>query len=222
VLTRLAIAIYVLGGSRCRAKPVISRTREFSISYIHPILLCCLVIPSQNLIEMPDVRGLGLWKLLLVVAFVCCCQAAHHGAHHHEFLHLLSRQTSSSGFAVVPPGTVANSSIANITTQCVNAMEATVQCDDSLNTIAAADYFLPANATDFQSVCVKACGSSLATYHQTVVSACAGQPQAWDGFPATYFGDLLWATWNLTCLSDSKTGQSCMCKSTPNSLEIFS
>lgn len=180
-----------------------------------------------------------LWTIVLLFTFGANCNASRHKDHHHYPGKIDFRQTSNNtqdnnthgnsshnpvsfiqstsgastaGFAVLPPGTVANSSIVNLTTQCINAMESTVQCDDNLNTIAAADYYLQVDTADFQSICTTACSTSLTTYHQNVSSACAGQPEAWSGYPATYFGDVLWASWNLTCLSDPKTGQSCMCK----------
>lgn len=180
-----------------------------------------------------------LWTIALLFAFTVNCNASRYNGHNQYLAKLGFRQTSSNsqngtthnnsshhpvsfvqstgddataGFAVLPPGTVANSSLADLTAQCINAMESTVQCDDNLNSLAAADYYMEVDATNLQSICSQSCSTSLAAYNQNVASACAGEPEAWSGYPATYFGNVLWASWNMTCLSDPTTGQSCMGK----------
>lgn len=59
------------------------------------------------------------------------------------------------------------------------------------------------------ALCDPRCGVSLANYHSDVSSACASDVQPFDGLPATYFGDVAAATYNLTCLTDSSTGEYC-------------
>ena len=94
-----------------------------------------------------------------------------------------------------------------------NALQSTVQCNSSLVSIAVSDYFYQLDDSDFTSSCSSTCSSSIAKYHNSVASSYAGQPQPWSGYPATYFGDVYWSSYNLTCLTDSKTGKSCMCTS---------
>jgi hypothetical protein len=94
---------------------------------------------------------------------------------------------------------------------CSNAILGEVNCLDDLLTYAHADTFYPlGNATYQQQFCSASCGSSLATYVSNVTSACAGQPEPFDGLPATYYGNWAWSTWNLTCLQDAKTGEYCI------------
>jgi hypothetical protein len=114
-------------------------------------------------------------------------------------------------FQVLSNETLANTT-SSLSDACLLALQGTVQCNSSLQGIAASDYFYQLDDSDFGSFCAESCGQSLAAYHESVDAACAGQPQPWDGYPMTYFGDLLWASYNLTCLTDPTSGESCMCK----------
>ena len=128
------------------------------------------------------------------------------------FLSFLHRGVFAQ-FQIFENGTVTNSTLVDLSDACVNALQGTVQCNSSLVSIAAADYFYQLDDSDFTSLCMPSCASSLAEYHDSVASSCAGEPQAWAGYPATYFGDVFWASYNLTCLTDPTTGDSCMCTS---------
>lgn len=98
-----------------------------------------------------------------------------------------------------------------ISTACSSAIQASVNCSVDILTYANADTFYPLGNSSYQeSLCSASCGSSLATYVQTVQTACAGQPQPFQGLPATYYGNLAWSTWNMTCLQDPQTGQFCI------------
>ena len=61
----------------------------------------------------------------------------------------------------------------------------------------------PKSSTD------SACGTALSKYHGSVTASCAKDPQPWVGVPANYYGDLIWAQYNLTCVKDPKTKQWC-------------
>ena len=122
----------------------------------------------------------------------------------------LQSDATATGYYLVEPGTIANGSSETISSDCMSAVEATVLCDSQLSVIAGADYFLEQDQTTLDAVCTKSCASSLADYRSNVVAKCSGQPDAWPGYPATYFGDLVWSSYNLTCLADPTTGSSCM------------
>lgn len=107
---------------------------------------------------------------------------------------------------------VANSTLVPLTSACLTALQSTVQCDQSLETVSGSDYYFGIDNGTQSSLCTDACEESLSSYHESVSNACAGQDQPWDGYPANYFGDLLWATYNYSCLADPKTGSSCMSK----------
>ena len=42
-----------------------------------------------------------------------------------------------------------------------------------------------------------------------MTASCAKDPLPWVGVPANYYGDLIWAQYNLTCVKDPKTNQWC-------------
>ncbi|GFF42111.1 autolysin [Aspergillus udagawae] len=101
-------------------------------------------------------------------------------------------------------------SSATLSAACSNALEATLQCDPYLYTLATIDHFGPLGNDTFQDqLCQSTCGTSLTTYHNSVSEQCAKDPQPWDGIPAVWAGDILWATYNRTCLKDPKTGVYC-------------
>lgn len=98
-----------------------------------------------------------------------------------------------------------------ISTACSSAILGEVNCLDDLLTYTYADTFYPLNNVTYQQqFCNASCGSSLATYVENVASACVGQPEPFDGLPATYYGNWAWSTWNLTCLQDIKSGNYCI------------
>jgi len=98
-----------------------------------------------------------------------------------------------------------------LSTKCSNAILGTVNCLDDLLTYTYADTFYPlGNATYQKQLCSSTCSSSLAAYVENVTTACANDPQPFDGLPATYYGNWAWSTWNVTCLQDAQTGQYCI------------
>ncbi|KAK7958033.1 hypothetical protein PG988_012881 [Apiospora saccharicola] len=120
---------------------------------------------------------------------------------------LLSGQALGS-FSVVEPGTVANSSTTALAPSCVSAIESEVKCDAYLQAQANTDLYGADNVTQ-ATVCTEACSSSLGSYISNVDSSCAGQPLPWDDMPHAYFGKVLQATYNMSCLQDPATGQYC-------------
>jgi hypothetical protein len=93
---------------------------------------------------------------------------------------------------------------------CLNALNATIQCDAYLVSLATADDYTTLNNDTVQkSVCDPQCGTELSKYQSTVKSACAQDPMPWPDIPATYFGDFVWAYYNGSCLRDPATGAWC-------------
>jgi hypothetical protein len=70
------------------------------------------------------------------------------------------------------------------------------------------------NHTVFYAFCSNTCSAALSSYHDSVSSACQNDPQPWDGIPATYGIDRLWAYQNRTCLKESVNGSYCTGMST--------
>lgn len=110
-------------------------------------------------------------------------------------------------FSVVDPGTIANTSTTTLAPSCVDAVESEVVCDAYLQLQASADTYGADNYTQAY-VCTSTCASSLTSYISNVESTCAGQPLPWDDMPHAYFGKVLQATYNMSCLQDA-TGQYC-------------
>ncbi|OQE12254.1 hypothetical protein PENVUL_c001G06580 [Penicillium vulpinum] len=113
-------------------------------------------------------------------------------------------------FQVLDADVIANSTAVTLSDACLDALQGTVNCNSSLVNIAAADSFYGIDNETYVFLCSDGCSSSLKSYHNSVSSACAGQDEAWSGYPATYFGDVYWATYNLSCLAEPTSGSSCM------------
>lgn len=115
-------------------------------------------------------------------------------------------------FQVLDADATAISTAVTLSDACLDALQGTVNCNSSLVNIAAADSFYGIDNETYVFLCNDGCSSSLESYHSSVSSACAGQDEAWSGYPATYFGDVYWATYNLSCLAEPTSGSSCMGK----------
>jgi hypothetical protein len=93
---------------------------------------------------------------------------------------------------------------------CEAAMKAPLNCDPYLKIFTKKNCYEPLNNTALQqSVCKPECGTALAAYHTSVAKACASDPQPFPGLSATYYGDNAYAIYNLTCLTDTRTGDYC-------------
>ncbi len=115
-----------------------------------------------------------------------------------------------SSLMLFPNDTLTASTTATLSTGCITAMEAPLACDPYIQVLASQDYYGSMDNASLQnSLCEQDCGRSLSKYHSSVASACHSDPQPWSGIPATWYGDLVWASYNQTCLKDSKTGQYC-------------
>jgi hypothetical protein len=111
-------------------------------------------------------------------------------------------------FQLFPNGT---QSTAKLSHGCLTALNATIVCDPYIQQLIASDYYGSlGNNTLQDSICAAGCGTSLASYHAQVLAACSSDPQPWQGIPAVWAGDVIWATYNRTCLKDSATGQYCV------------
>lgn len=116
---------------------------------------------------------------------------------------------TGQGFSFFPNNTLGPDA-ANVSSSCAAAIMDVVQCEGYLLTLITDDYYGPfGNQTLQDQLCDPACGISLAQYQSTVASACALDPQPYQGLPATYFGDVAYATYNLTCLQDTASSQYC-------------
>ena len=90
-----------------------------------------------------------------------------------------------------------------ISSQCSTAISAQISCDPYFVALTSADSFGAINDTALQaSMCMTSCGTALSSYHYAVSAACAQDPQPWDGLPAVWAGDAVWATYNRTCLKN--------------------
>lgn len=146
--------------------------------------------------------------------------AHQHHSHQHEVRSIIMALplilgslvgSAMATFAVVEPSTVANSSAhlgVTLAAACVDAIEADVSCDPYLQLQAAADVYATDNTTQAY-VCTADCRSTLRSYISNVASSCSGEPLPWEGMPHAYFGKVLEATYNMTCLQDTSTGQYC-------------
>ena len=122
-------------------------------------------------------------------------------------LSLLIR-TAVADLQLYPNNTLTPSN--TLSPSCLSAMNATIACDPYLVSLAATDYFGSLNDDDLQtSVCAPTCGSSLSKYHSSVKEACSKDPVPWDGVSAIYYGDFIWAQYNLTCIRDPASKQWC-------------
>lgn len=106
--------------------------------------------------------------------------------------------------------TLTTSTTVTLSRLCVTAMEASLPCDPYLQLLANQDYYGSMEDSNLQSsLCDPACGSTLSSYHASVISACKSDPQPWQGLPAGWYGDMLWAAYNQTCLKDNTSGLYC-------------
>lgn len=117
-------------------------------------------------------------------------------------------QLVAAQFQLFPNGT---HSTANLSQGCTTALNVVINCDPYIQYLVSNDYYGSlGNATLQSSVCAAGCGASLALYHTNVALACASDPQPWPGIPAFWTGDVIWATYNRTCLKDPATGAYCV------------
>ena len=117
-------------------------------------------------------------------------------------------QLVAAQFQLFPNGT---HSTANLSQGCTTALNAVINCDPYIQYLVSNDYYGSLGNTTLQSsVCAAGCGASLASYHANVALACTSDPQPWLGIPAFWTGDVIWATYNRTCLKDPATGAYCV------------
>ncbi|KAL8694818.1 MAG: hypothetical protein Q9218_000577 [Villophora microphyllina] len=97
-----------------------------------------------------------------------------------------------------------------ISSACHDAMNANIACDPYLVSLATNNYYGTLGDTALQnSVCASNCGTALSNYHNAIHQACGQDEEPWIGVPANYFGDLVWAQYNLTCIKDPATSEWC-------------
>lgn len=115
-----------------------------------------------------------------------------------------------SDLLLYPNDTLTTSTTVTLSQLCVAAMEASLSCDPYLQLLANQDYYGSMEDSSLQtSLCNPACGSALSSYHASVTSACRSDPQPWQGLPAEWYGDMLWAAYNQTCLKDKTSDFYC-------------
>jgi hypothetical protein len=131
-------------------------------------------------------------------------------------------QLVSAQFYILEPGYTANTTTATLSTACISAMESLVECNEWFQSNAMVDVQGTFNSTVLATLCTASCKTSLTSYHTNVVTSCAGQPQPFPGLPATYYGDITSASFNLTCLTDTVTGEYCSGKHSISEIESWS
>lgn len=100
--------------------------------------------------------------------------------------------------------------VAPISDQCYAALNASIACEGSLLTFMTSDSYAPiGNKTLQDQLCAASCGTALTSYRSTVVSACANDPQPFQGLPAVYWVDAATSVYKLYCLKDASTGAYC-------------
>jgi hypothetical protein len=96
---------------------------------------------------------------------------------------------------------------------CKTALSAKIFCDPFMRTFQEPGYRgAVENTTLADSVCDKGCGDSLKSWYSNVMVAC--NDYNITGHVATLYGGRIWAGYNETCLTDSKSGLYCngMCQ----------
>jgi hypothetical protein len=112
-----------------------------------------------------------------------------------------------SDLVIFEAGLIANSSnvalAGTLSQECITAMEETITCDPFLRSQVMTDEFTYLTPSVRDVICTTSCGQSLSSYHDTVESACSSSPQPWDNTPATFYGDQLWAQYNISCFKNT-------------------
>jgi len=108
-----------------------------------------------------------------------------------------------------PNNTLTSTTAVNLSDACILAMEADIDCNPYLATIANVDVYGAIESGNQTEICDASCGESLSSYRASVITACSDDIQAWQGYNHEYYSDYLWASYNLTCLTDSTTGAFC-------------
>ncbi|KAL9037145.1 MAG: hypothetical protein Q9214_005828, partial [Letrouitia sp. 1 TL-2023] len=118
-----------------------------------------------------------------------------------------------AGFATATVNLYPNNTLitrSSISPACRSAMDASIACDPYLLSLAATNFYGTLNDANLQNaICASACGSSLSSYHNSVQTACKNDLDPWDNVPAVYYGDFIWAHYNLTCIKDPQTQKWC-------------
>ena len=124
------------------------------------------------------------------------------------------RISSSHGqIALYNSSSFAHSTV-SLSLACQAALTTSIACDNALLLYATTNFAGGINDTVLSTqLCPQTCAKSLSSYHNSVASACAKDQQPWPGQPVTYFGDLLWAYQNQTCLKDGASGAYCASES---------
>ncbi|KAL9608378.1 MAG: hypothetical protein Q9167_006792 [Letrouitia subvulpina] len=125
-----------------------------------------------------------------------------------RYLMLFFAAFAAATVNLYPNNTLATRS--SISPACRSAMNASIACDPYLLSLASTDFYGTLNDANLQdAVCASACGSSLSSYHNSVQNACENDLDPWDNVPAVYYGDFIWAHYNLTCIKDPGTQKWC-------------
>lgn len=124
---------------------------------------------------------------------------------------VLSLMLSSAlaDFQVLPTGLLANESSVSLSDGCTAALESSISCNQWLQDNASDDSYSFLNDTALDTLCAPSCEPSIRSYRSKVVSACQKDPEPFDGLPAVYFIDVIWASYNLTCLKNPESGDYC-------------
>lgn len=89
-----------------------------------------------------------------------------------------------------------------ISQACANALTADTDCNQIVSTLEGGKYY---SQKRLKSICIDACTSSLASYHNNVVSSCA--LDTWEGpgdveQPVAFMSELIRYHYNFTCIKD--------------------
>ena len=122
---------------------------------------------------------------------------------------LLTRSLADLQF--FPNGIVSDN---NVSSRCEAALTANMStCPGSYVLHPVHDFGGPfENTTSQELFCSEGCSTALASYHSSVNSACANDPQPWQGIPANFSGDRMAVYQKRMCLKDPSSGEYCIGK----------
>jgi len=97
-----------------------------------------------------------------------------------------------------------------LTASCTQALNSTIDCDPSFQTLAISNAIVSPNSTTIASaLCAPSCNSSLTAYQNNVLAQCGSTSVVNPPLPNNNMGQYLQDYYSLICTQESATGQYC-------------
>lgn len=98
----------------------------------------------------------------------------------------------------------------SFTPACTSALQQNVTACNNATLLYPGYGDISSNVT-LNNICTTSCSNALAQYHTNIAQQCAGASLNLTGLgePMTYLVDIIWNSFNSTCLTDSATGEFC-------------